>query len=345
MQHQVIPRQFPSALMKRLALVTWLSIDLLVAFTPAATAGNLLTNPGFSSNLSGWTLYVDDPAATATAVWSSIDANASANSGSAQITISNSNGGCPIYLYQIVPISPETTYVLSGKIRAPLALDCPTLDCASTIDTAGPGIDGSNGAYLTVFPGAGGFSSATQTWTSPPSVWSVGILVLLCAPSGIRIPTLVANFDDIYFGVCDTSISPIGASVGAAGGPGSFAVTTGPTCAWTAVSLAPWITVTGGASGTGSRSVSYNIAANTTTTRVGRISTGGAMFKVTQAASATIDGGPVIKAITSVFASGSTSDTSNDANGDCAVAPVDVFYLINTIFANGPPIETCPAPQ
>ena len=48
-------------------------------------------------------------------------------------------------------------------------------------------------------------------------------------------------------------------------------VTTAPACAWTAVSNAPWLTVTNGASGTGNGGVDFAIAANPGPARTGTL--------------------------------------------------------------------------
>jgi len=54
-------------------------------------------------------------------------------------------------------------------------------------------------------------------------------------------------------------------------------------CGWTAVSNDDWITITGGASGTGNGTVTYSITANTGAARTGTITIGGQTFTVTQA--------------------------------------------------------------
>lgn len=55
------------------------------------------------------------------------------------------------------------------------------------------------------------------------------------------------------------------------------------TCTWTAVSNnTSWLTVTGGASGTGNGTVTYSVAANTGAVRTGTITVGGQIFTVTQ---------------------------------------------------------------
>jgi hypothetical protein len=85
---------------------------------------------------------------------------------------------------------------------------------------------------------------------------------------------------------CTYAIAPTSESIGAAGGTGTaITVTTGGTCAWTAISNAPsWITITAGASGTGTGSVSFTVAANTGAARTGTMTIAGQTFTVTQAA-------------------------------------------------------------
>jgi len=84
---------------------------------------------------------------------------------------------------------------------------------------------------------------------------------------------------------CTYTIAPTSESIGAAGGTGTaIAVTTGGTCAWTAVSNASWITITPGATGPGPGSVSFTVAANTGDARMGTMTIAGRTFTVTQAA-------------------------------------------------------------
>jgi Zn-dependent metalloprotease len=85
-------------------------------------------------------------------------------------------------------------------------------------------------------------------------------------------------------GTCTYSISPTSASYAAGGGSGSVSVTAGTGCSWTAVSNASFITITGGASGTGNGTVTYSVASNAgTTSRTGTMTIAGKTFTVTQA--------------------------------------------------------------
>jgi hypothetical protein len=85
---------------------------------------------------------------------------------------------------------------------------------------------------------------------------------------------------------CSYGLSPSSASVPAAGGSASFAVTAGTGCSWTAAASASWITVSGG-SGSGGGTVSLSVAANASTaTRSGTIVVQGQTFTITQAGAA-----------------------------------------------------------
>src|SRR5207253_7089362 len=90
---------------------------------------------------------------------------------------------------------------------------------------------------------------------------------------------------------CTYTISPASASVAAAGGSGTLTVTSASTCSWTPSSSAPaWLTCTP-ANGTGSGSVTWSVAANTSASlRTATLNIAGQTFTVSQAAAAA--GGP-----------------------------------------------------
>jgi hypothetical protein len=83
---------------------------------------------------------------------------------------------------------------------------------------------------------------------------------------------------------CTYSIVPTSATFPRGGGNGSVAVTAGSGCAWTAVSNASWITITGGASGAGNGTVTYSVAKFTGRpgTRNGTVTIAGQTFNVQQ---------------------------------------------------------------
>ena len=86
----------------------------------------------------------------------------------------------------------------------------------------------------------------------------------------------------VYFPT--SNISPTSGSFTASAATGQTVTVTAAstTCTWTAVSNSSWITVTGGATGTGSGTVTYSVADNTGAARTGTITIGGQIFTVSQ---------------------------------------------------------------
>ncbi|MGE0360320.1 MAG: BACON domain-containing carbohydrate-binding protein [Vicinamibacterales bacterium] len=88
---------------------------------------------------------------------------------------------------------------------------------------------------------------------------------------------------------CTVALAPASAAAPAGGATDSLQVTMPATCAWTATSNDPaWLTVTGGASGTGSGTVNYSAAANDGPPRTGSISIWDQQFTVSQGAAAPV---------------------------------------------------------
>ena len=116
--------------------------------------------------------------------------------------------------------------------------------------------------------------------------------------------TAATNVPTDCGGTCSFSISPTSASVAAGGATGSVSVTAGAGCNWTAMSNAAFITITAGASGTGSGTVSYSVASNASTaSRTGTLTIAGQTFTVTQAGTT---GGGVELITNGGFESGTT---------------------------------------
>jgi uncharacterized protein (TIGR03437 family) len=85
---------------------------------------------------------------------------------------------------------------------------------------------------------------------------------------------------------CSFSLSFAGQSFGSGGGTGSVNVLTTPGCGWNAVSNASFITITGGASGSGGGAVTYTVAPNTGAARTGTLTIAGQTYTVTQSTGA-----------------------------------------------------------
>ncbi|MEN3335776.1 MAG: hypothetical protein V7641_5141 [Blastocatellia bacterium] len=86
---------------------------------------------------------------------------------------------------------------------------------------------------------------------------------------------------------CTYSIAPTNQSFAASGGTGTVNVATQAGCSWMAMSNAPWITITSGASGTGNGSAGYSVDANSSgNSRSAAVSIAGQVFTVYQSDSA-----------------------------------------------------------
>jgi Subtilase family/Calx-beta domain/Putative binding domain, N-terminal len=97
---------------------------------------------------------------------------------------------------------------------------------------------------------------------------------------------------------CNYALFPTSQTYTAAGGNAGVSVSTQNGCPWNAVSNAPWITITGGANGTGGGTVNYSVAANSVTTpRSATMTIAGLTFTVNQEAAPL----PVIQLTSSSF--------------------------------------------
>jgi hypothetical protein len=135
---------------------------------------------------------------------------------------------------------------------------------------------------------------------------------------------------------CTYTIAPTARTVAPEGEAGTVTVTASAgTCTWSATSAAPWITITSGATGTGSGAVGYAVAANTTgAPRTGILNIAGNPFTVTQSAAsaATVtvtapNGGEKLYSntpYTIAWAGGGAAsfDVSASADGGATYAPV-----------------------
>jgi hypothetical protein len=175
--------------------------------------------------------------------------------------------------YELTPAS-QTIATSGGASSVTIAT---TSDCTWTATTGA--------SWITLTPPFSGSGTAT-----------IGFTVVGNSGGGRTGTILVAGLiATVIQGAADTTppcnadhttLTPASQDIGAAGGSGSTAVSTNTVCVWTAVSNAPWITVTSGANGVGSGFVTFTIAANTGAARTGTLEIARRVFTVTQAAAA-----------------------------------------------------------
>ena len=111
---------------------------------------------------------------------------------------------------------------------------------------------------------------------------------------------------------CSITLQPPSATLPAAGGSGVVSIATAAGCPWTAGSGASWIIITTALSSSGSGSLSFTVASNTSmTARTGTITVGGVSFTVNQAGTpppaCTVTVNPASRSVGATATSGSTS--------------------------------------
>jgi len=134
----------------------------------------------------------------------------------------------------------------------------------------------SNENWITITSGASGSGSGQVSFSVAPN------------PGADRSGTMTVA-DQIYTVnqdalSCSFTVSPMTQSFLSAGGYGEVEVTASvPTCTWGAVSNASWITITSGASGSGSGQVGFNVGSNPGPPRTGTMTIAGQTLTVNQA--------------------------------------------------------------
>jgi hypothetical protein len=122
---------------------------------------------------------------------------------------------------------------------------------------------------------------------------------------------------------CTYTISPASQAMGSAGATGSVAVTTSGSCTWSATSALQWISITAGASGTGSGNVLFSVAANAGPARTGTLSVAGQTFTVEQASGCAFTIAPTAQSFEVVGGSGTIAVTTGDGCAWTASSPVE----------------------
>jgi hypothetical protein len=169
-----------------------------------------------------------------------------------------------------------------------------------------------SGSWITVTSGASGNSSGTLKYSVAANGTS--------SPRTGTINVAGNTFTITQAAGCSYSLSSASQSLTAAGGTGTVTLNTGGSCSWTAVSNATaWLTVTSGASGTGSGSVGFSAAAyNGASPRSGTLTIGGQTFTVTESACAFTVSPSAINA-TAAAVSGTLTVTTTSACGWTAI--------------------------
>ncbi len=158
------------------------------------------------------------------------------------------------------------------------------------------------------------FSNPNLTYGNPPSP-----LGTASTSDNARVhnagAATVAGFRLAATGGCTYTLSPTGASIGAAAASGSFSVTAGTGCAWNSASSASWLTIGAGSGTTDSGTLNYSATANAGPARSATITAGTQAFTVSQASGCTYTLNPTSA---NLGADGGTGSFTLTAGTGCA---------------------------
>ena len=169
---------------------------LLVLFSmPCLAQDNLLTNPGFDSNLSGWRQFFGQ-----SAEWSSDNANGSGGSGSAFVgNKGQHNGVAPLVLHQCVPVQPGQEYEFGGDVRVPV--DQPPSTTAyifvytfASEDCSGDSFDFES---TTGFSLTGDWVGSSSSIVTGPNIQTIRVTVGIFKPTA-ETDDAAAYFDNLF---------------------------------------------------------------------------------------------------------------------------------------------------
>ena len=138
---------------------------------------------------------------------------------------------------------------------------------------------GSGSATIEAGGGRGWTATSNAPWitlTGPTSGTGGGAITFTVAPltGAARSGTITAAGVTITVSQgsgCTFAIAPTSVSLPASGGGGTVSVTAGADCAWTATSGVSWLSIAGGASGTGNGTVQFTAAATTGGPPIGHV--------------------------------------------------------------------------
>lgn len=200
-------------------------------------------------------------------------------------------------------VSPTSQSVVFGGGTFQVAVDT-TSACAWTASSNAPWVTITTGQSGTG-PGTVGYVVAQNTATTSRS-------------ASLQVGGQTASITQAAAPVqCSYTLNPASQTVPAAGGPFQFTISTpANTCQWTASTADSWITL-GTASGSGTATVSYTVAANlASTSRSGSIQAGGQTFSISQTGvPCTFSVNPSTQ---NVAATGGTFQVTMTSPGGCA---------------------------
>jgi hypothetical protein len=226
--------------------------------------------------------------ASANVGWLGVSPAAGAGSGDVSFTVAANAGaartgvitigGHPVTIQQAAANAPTCTVTINPTSQSVPASGATGLAITVTATSGCARPATSNAAWITVASGATGSGNGTVTLNVAANTGAFRSGTVTIGGQTFTVNQAEAQ-------TCTVAINPTSQSVPAAGVTGITVTVTAPSgCPRPATSNAAWITVTSGATGSGSGAVTLNVAANTGAARNGTVTIGTQTFTVNQAA-------------------------------------------------------------
>jgi sugar lactone lactonase YvrE len=172
-----------------------------------------------------------------------------------------------------------------------------TSACSYTVSPLASQVDASGGNVTLTFT-----TGSSCAWSLPAlPIWITATgstsgtgtasvsLVVAANPGAARNASLTVAGSTVTISeagaACTYVISPAGQFLAAAGGNGTFQVTTNSGCSWTVTSVPSWVTLSAASTGSGSGTVAYQVALNAGAAREGMLSIAGTAYEIDQSSS------------------------------------------------------------
>ncbi|MBZ5560701.1 MAG: putative Ig domain-containing protein, partial [Acidobacteriia bacterium] len=200
------------------------------------------------------------------------------------VYVDNAIGESPAVTF--VPRSIQLSYTQTFPDPGAIAVGVNTTSGTPAYNVA---IEGIPGATLSAPGGTapGSVSLDLHVTTLGVGTYS-GVLALKSAPTTNEYDVIPVTVTVAALPQCTYDVSPASTTIGAAGGAGTFDLSTAGHCSWTAsVSQPSWISLTSAASGTGAATIGFRIASNPfASQRSGTITVNGGVYTISQFGSA-----------------------------------------------------------
>ena len=242
-----------------------------------------------------------------------------------RVTAGAAGTGAGTVQYSVAPNAgpPRSAAITAGGQSFTVTQDAGCSFAISPVSHNSPNGGDTTSTAVTAPPGCAWTAASNAPWigiSSGQSGSGNGTVQLVVAPNTTAERTGTVTIAGQTFTIaqasgCSATVAPDTIDQTAAAGTQSVGITTDASCAWTAVSNAPWITIPGTSSGSGNGSVQLAIDANAGPTRSGTATIAGVTVTVKQDAGCTFAISPTSQDIPQAGGAGSVTVTTEAACG------------------------------